>query len=195
MPRAQGKGQDAIALLIEDHKRVQQLFKQFEKLKESDEASDEDKAAIVAMACADLTIHAQIEEEIFYPAARDAIDEQDLLDEAEVEHASAKDLIAQLAEMQPGDELYEAKFTVLGEYVNHHVKEEQDEMFPKVKKAGLDLDALGEELMQRRQELMAEMGLQPQADEEAEEEDMEEGQISSTAQRPAAGRGEGARKR
>jgi hypothetical protein len=195
MPRAQQKGQDAIALLIEDHKRVQQLFKQFEKLKDSEETSDEDKAAIVAMACADLTIHAQIEEEIFYPAAREAIDEHDLLDEAEVEHASAKDLIAQLAEMQPGDDLYEAKFIVLGEYVNHHVKEEQDEMFPKVKKAGLDLNALGEELLQRRQELMAEMGLQPQGEEEGEEEGTDEEQVSS-AQRPASGRsGEGARKR
>jgi hemerythrin-like domain-containing protein len=167
---------DAIKLLTEDHKRVQQMFKAFEKLQDGD-GSEEDKAAIVALACAELTIHAQIEEEILYPAAREALEEdEDLLDEAEVEHASAKDLIAQLAEMQPGDALYDAKFTVLGEYVNHHIKEEQDEIFPKLKKSDVDLQAIGEELMGRKQALMAEMGLQV----EGEEEEMDEAEASST---------------
>jgi hypothetical protein len=168
---------DAIRLLTEDHKRVQQMFKAFEKLKDAEDGGDEDKSAIVAMACAELTIHAQIEEEIFYPAVREALEEEeDLLDEAEVEHASAKELIAQLAEMQPGDALYDAKFTVLGEYVSHHIKEEQDEMFAKVKKADLDLVELGEELMARKQALMAEMGLQPEGEAESEEMDEEPSQ-------------------
>jgi hemerythrin superfamily protein len=95
-----------------------------------------------------LTVHAEAEEEIFYPAAREAIEEQDLLDEAEVEHASAKDLIAQIEAMDSSDPLYDAKVTVLGEYIDHHVEEEEKEMFPKVKKAKLDLEALGEEILQ-----------------------------------------------
>jgi hemerythrin-like domain-containing protein len=191
MPRGKDQGMDAIKLLTEDHKRVQQMFKAFEKLQDGD-GSEEDKAAIVALACAELTIHAQIEEEILYPAAREALEEdEDLLDEAEVEHASAKDLIAQLAEMQPGDALYDAKFTVLGEYVNHHIKEEQDEMFPKLKKSDVDLQALGEELMGRKQALMAEMGLQA----EGEEEEMDEAEASS-ARPPGRERGsDSARKR
>jgi|SRR5882724_2889509 len=165
--KSSAKGeQDAIALLMEDHKKVQKLFKQFDKLKEEDE---QQKADIVRQVCAELTIHAQIEEEIFYPAVREAIDDEDLMDEAEVEHASAKELIAQLQGMQAGDELYDAKFTVLGEYVNHHIKEEQDEMFPKAKKVKLDMQALGEQLMQRKQEMMAEMGMAGEG-EQAEEE-------------------------
>jgi len=110
-------------------------------------------------------VHATIEEEIFYPAARDAIDEQDLLDEAEVEHASAKDLIAQIQDMDADEELYDAKVKVLGEYVNHHVQEEENELFPQCKSAGLDLKALGVELASRKQELLTELG----ADEGAEE--------------------------
>jgi hypothetical protein len=165
--KSSGKGgQDAIAQLLEDHKKVQKLFKQFDKLQEEDE---QQKADIVRQVCAELTIHAQIEEEIFYPAVREAIDDEDLMDEAEVEHTSAKELIAQLEGMQPGEELYDAKFTVLGEYVNHHIKEEQEEMFPKAKKAKLDMQGLGGQLMQRKHEMMAEMGIvgeQEQAEEE-----------------------------
>jgi hypothetical protein len=165
--KSSGKGgQDAIALLLEDHKKVQKLFKQFDKLQEEDE---QQKADIVRQVCAELTIHAQIEEEIFYPAVREAIDDEDLMDEAEVEHTSAKELIAQLEGMQPGEELYDAKFTVLGEYVNHHIKEEQEEMFPKAKKAKLDMQGLGGQLMQRKHEMMIEMGIvgeQEQAEEE-----------------------------
>jgi Hemerythrin HHE cation binding domain len=149
--------QDAIALLTADHKAVQKIFKEFEKLKEND-GSDEEKSVLVMRACQLLTIHAQIEEEIFYPAIRDAIEDDDLMDEAEVEHASAKDLIAQLEAMESGNELYDARFTVLGEYIDHHVKEEQDEMFPKAKKAKLDLKALGEDLARRKKELLAELG-------------------------------------
>ena len=149
---------DAIALLTADHKAVQKIFKEFEKLKQHD-GSDEEKSELVMRACQELTIHAQIEEEIFYPAIRDAIDDDDLMDEAEVEHASAKDLIAQLESMEPDNDLYDARFTVLGEYINHHVKEEQDEMFPRAKKAKLDLKALGEDLARRKRELRGDFGV------------------------------------
>jgi hemerythrin-like domain-containing protein len=163
-------GQDAIALLTEDHKKVLAMFKAFKKLKE-DEASDEEKAEIVQQTCHELTVHAEIEEEIFYPAARASLDDGDLVDEAEVEHATAKDLIEQLEVMEPGDELYDAKFTVLGEYINHHIKEEQDELFPKVRKTDLDLQELGAELAERKQELMAELGAESGEEEDDDDDD------------------------
>ena len=152
---------EAVKLLTADHKEVRKLFKDYEKLVES-EADDEQKKELAEQICDMLTIHATIEEEIFYPAARGAIDEQDLLDEAEVEHASAKDLIAQIQSMEPDEELYDAKVKVLGEYVDHHVKEEEDEMFPKVNKAEIDLESIGQQLMERKQALMTEMGLTEQ---------------------------------
>jgi hemerythrin superfamily protein len=162
---------DAIALLTDDHKTVQKLFKEYEKLMQND-ADEEEKAALAKQICMELAVHAQIEEEIFYPVVREAIEETDLLDEAEVEHASAKELIAQLGAMAPGEELYDAKVTVLGEYVNHHITEEQDEMFPKVKKAKLDTASLGAELLERKQEVQAELGVGEEADEgEGEEEE------------------------
>jgi hemerythrin superfamily protein len=154
MTKAKEAKHDAIELLLEDHKQVQKLFKAFKKAKDDEET----KQDLVETACTALTIHAQIEEEIFYPAAREVI-EQDLLNEAEVEHNTAKNLITQLEEMEPEDELYEATFTVLGEYVNHHIEEEQEQIFPKVKKAKLDLNALGEELSQRKRELEEDMGV------------------------------------
>jgi hemerythrin-like domain-containing protein len=159
---------DAIALLTEDHRQVKALFKEYEKLSEDDEAADEDKQALAEQICSMLTVHAQIEEEIFYPAAREALDEQDLLDEAEVEHASAKDLIAQIEEMDPSEELYDAKVKVLGEYVDHHVQEEEKEMFPQCKKAKMPLDELGEELRTRREELLAELGMGEESPEQAQ---------------------------
>jgi hemerythrin superfamily protein len=147
---------DAVALLIADHQEVQELFDSYDDLVEA-EAADEEKAALAEEICSMLTVHATIEEEIFYPAARENIDEQDLLDEAEVEHASAKDLIVQILDMAPGEDLFDAKIKVLGEYIAHHVKEEEDELFPKVKRAKLDLQALGDELAARKQELMSEV--------------------------------------
>lgn len=143
---------NAITMLTEDHAKVRKMFKQFEKMK--DDEDDAGKAALVGEICTELKLHTQIEEECFYPAAREALEEQDLLDEAEVEHASAKELISQLESMQPGDELYDAKVTVLGEYVEHHAKEEEKEMFPKVRKAKLDLDALAEEMSQIKNRAM-----------------------------------------
>ncbi|WP_119156180.1 hemerythrin domain-containing protein [Caldimonas tepidiphila] len=148
---------DAVQLLTEDHEQVRQLFEQYEQLVSSD-ADAQEKQELAEQICLMLTVHADLEEELFYPAARDALDEQDLLDEAQVEHASARDLIEQIQEMDPTEDLYDAKVKVLGEYVNHHVQEEENELFPKIQDAGIDLEALGEELATRKQELMEEMG-------------------------------------
>jgi hemerythrin superfamily protein len=146
-------GQDAIALLTADHREVSEMFEQFEQL--GDRATTS-KEKLKDKICKALIAHTAIEEEIFYPAVREKIEEgEDLVDEAVVEHAAAKDLIKQLQEMQPDDELYDAKVKVLGEQVEHHVKEEEKEMFPKVKKSGLDLLALGQEMALRKQELMS----------------------------------------
>ena len=149
--RRPAKPQDAIQLLRADHRKVQDLFDQFEKAR-----GDDRKAELAQEICTELKVHAQIEEEIFYPAAREVLKEPDLIDEAAVEHASAKDLIAQIEQAQAGDELFDAKVIVLGEYIKHHVKEEHNEMFPKLKKTKLDLKALGQQLAERKETLMAE---------------------------------------
>jgi len=149
--------QDAIRLLTADHQEVKALFKQYEQLVD-DDAEGEERQLLAERICDLLTVHATIEEEIFYPAARASLDDEDLLDEAEVEHASAKDLIAQIKATSPEDELYDAKVTVLGEYIDHHVEEEEGEMFPKCKKSEMDLGELGAQLQARKAELMAELG-------------------------------------
>ena len=149
-------GTDATKLLMQDHKEVHALFEQYKKLAEG-EAEASERQALAEEICNMLTVHATVEEEIFYPAAREAEVDSDLLDEAEVEHASAKDLIAQIESMGADDDLFDAKVTVLGEYIDHHVKEEEGELFPKCRKADMDLAALGEELAERKSELMAEL--------------------------------------
>ena len=147
------KSIDAIALLTADHKEVKSMFEEYDKLGDRANAS---KKKLADLICAALTVHTTIEEEIFYPALRAASkDAADLLDEAEVEHAGAKDLIAQIEEMDPEDDLYDAKVKVLGEQVEHHVGEEEGEMFTKAKKAKLDLAALGAEMAMRKDELAA----------------------------------------
>lgn len=155
---------DAIQRLTQDHKEVKALFKDYEKLVKA-EADDEEKLDIAQQICMKLTVHATVEEELFYPAARDALGEDaDLVDEADVEHASAKELIAQIGSSSPAeDDHFDAKVKVLGEYIDHHVKEEEGEMFPKVKKADLDLAALGEELASRKEDLLAELGVTEEA--------------------------------
>ncbi|MDQ3185681.1 MAG: hemerythrin domain-containing protein [Pseudomonadota bacterium] len=145
---------DAIKLLIEDHNKVKKMFKEFEKLcKKNDEEGKEELAMQI---CKELSIHAQLEEEIFYPAAREAIDDDDMMNEAIVEHASAKDLIAQIQSMSASDPMFAAVVTVLGEYINHHIEEEQNEIFPKVEKSKMDLDEIGLEIAERKEALMEE---------------------------------------
>lgn len=157
---------DAIKLLTADHREVKALFQQYQEMVDH-EAEDQEKQEIAEQICLMLTVHAQIEEELFYPAAKEAIKEPDLVNEANVEHASAKDLIAQIQESDPSDEMYDAKVKVLGEYIDHHVKEEESELFPQARKAKVDLAGLGEQLSERKQALMAEMGLGMEEEEEA----------------------------
>jgi hemerythrin superfamily protein len=149
--------EDAIEMLIEDHRRVEELFEEFESSKDDDD--DDEKAARVGAICLELTIHATLEEEIFYPAARAALaeDGEDLLDEAEVEHESVRMLIAELSDAQPGDDLYDARVKVLSEYVKHHVAEEEGELFPKLRDAEFDSDALGQEMLERKESLRDEL--------------------------------------
>jgi hypothetical protein len=145
---------DAIKLLTDDHKEVHALFQKYKKLVGKD-ADGTERRPLAEQICVLLSVHATVEEEIFYPAAREAGVDADLLDEAEVEHASCKDLIAQIQRMEPSDDCYDAKLTVLGEYIDHHVKEEQDEMFPKCRKSTMDQNAIGASLAARKEVLMA----------------------------------------
>ena len=141
---------DAIALLKADHEGVSQLFAEYEKTR-----SIPKKKALVAEICTALSVHAQIEEEIFYPAVKAALKDKLLVPEATVEHAGVKDLIAQLEGVEPDGEMYDAKVRVLSEYVKHHVKEEQTDMFPKAKSSSLDMVELGARMVARKAELMA----------------------------------------
>ncbi|WP_439586839.1 hemerythrin domain-containing protein [Hydrogenophaga sp.] len=148
---------DACTLLDADHKAVKKMFKDYDDLASSRAKSAEQKKLDLArQICQELTVHATIEEEIFYPALRAALKDTDLLAEAEVEHASAKDLIAQIEAMDTADEMFDAKVKVLGEYIDHHVKEERNEIFPKARAVrGLDLVTMREELQARKDALMA----------------------------------------
>jgi hemerythrin superfamily protein len=148
--RAAAKPDDAIKLLKMDHKEVKGWFDQFEKTDD-----DKKKEKLARDICQALEVHSKIEEDIFYPAARAADVDDDLLDEADVEHASAKQLVSQIQNMKPTDPLFDATVTVLGEYVKHHVQEEENELFPECRESGMDLKALGKELADRKAELMA----------------------------------------
>jgi hemerythrin superfamily protein len=147
--RTSNRGADALTLLKEDHTKVEGLFDQFEKTR-----TDDRQRSLAAQICRELKVHTTIEEEIFYPAVREAIDDDDLMDEAAVEHGSAKELIEQIESGSPRDDKWSAKVCVLGEYIRHHVKEEQTEIFPEVRKSNLDLQELGGQLRARKRELM-----------------------------------------
>ena len=151
---------DACDMLDTDHKNVKKMFKEYEELAGSRARSAAQKKMDLAMQiCQELTVHAQVEEEIFYPRLREAIKDTDILDEAEVEHQTAKDLIAQIQSAGEPDEMFDAKVKVLGEYIDHHVKEERNEIFPKARGARkLDLFGMRDEIEARKEELMAEMG-------------------------------------
>jgi hemerythrin superfamily protein len=141
---------EATALLRADHKRVSALFEQYESTR-----SAAKKKAIVSTLCLELSVHAQIEEELFYPAVKAALKDKEIVPEAMVEHAALKELIAQVKDQEPDGEMFDAKIKVMSEYVKHHVKEEQNEMFPKAKKTRLDMEALGARLAARKEELLA----------------------------------------
>ena len=182
---------EVLDMLIEDHKRAKKLFREFEKLSEDDA---EERESLVSLACAELKLHTQLEEDCFYPALRGKLKEEDLLEEAEVEHASAKQLIEQLDAMDAEEPKFAATFKVLGEYVKHHIKEEENEMFEQAQKARIDWSALLEQMTQRRMELEMELGL---ADDEAEGEDlgetstmMAEASTEATAEAGASGEGD-----
>ncbi|RSM24247.1 hemerythrin [Aeromonas salmonicida] len=144
---------DAIALLRADHKEVSDLFADYEKTR-----SNAKKKALVAKICSELSVHTQIEEEIFYPAITTALKDKLLVPEATIEHGGIKDLIAQLEGAEPDGEMYDAKVKVLSEYVEHHVKEEQTGMFQKAKTTSLDLVELGARMAARKADLLAARG-------------------------------------
>ena len=152
--KADSGQEDAIDLLMADHREVEKLFGQFEK------GADGRKDQLAQKICLALKVHTQVEEELFYPAARDALSdrEEPMLDEAVVEHASAKQLIGEIEAMDAGDDLFDARVKVLSEMIEHHVGEEEKEMFPKVRKTDLDLTALGARMKARKDELMSRMG-------------------------------------
>lgn len=154
------RAKDACDLLDADHKAVKKLFKEYEELAGSRaRGAPQKKMELARQICDELTVHAQIEEEIFYPALREALKDTDTLAEAEVEHQSAKDLIAQIEAMPEPDEMFDAKVKVLGEYIDHHVKEERNEIFVKARASRkLDLVSMRETLEARKEELMSEMG-------------------------------------
>lgn len=162
------KKEDAIALLKKDHREVEGLFKEFEALEEN---GGEAVEPVIATACTELKIHDKLETEIFYPAIREEMGDEkeieDLLNEAEVEHDHVRDLVQTIEGMSGGDEKRNAHFTVLMEYVKHHVKEEEKEMFPKLKKLDIDFKEIGARMKERKQALMAELGVEaPQEEEE-----------------------------
>lgn len=146
---ASPKPKDAIALLRADHKLVSELFEEYEKAR-----SVSKKKQLVSQICTELSVHAQVEEEIFYPAVKQALKDKELIPEATVEHATLKDLIAQVEGIEPDGEMFDAKIKVMSEYVKHHVKEEQNEIFPKAKATKLDMIELGQQLSERKAELL-----------------------------------------
>jgi hemerythrin superfamily protein len=152
-PSSSGNEVDAVDLLKNDHDEVDALFKDYEKLAE-DKGSSADRRALSTQICGLLAVHAMIEEEIFYPAARKAGVDATLLDEADIEHRAAKQLIAEIGASDAADSHYDARVQVLGEQIRHHVKEEESEMFPKCRKAGMNMTKLGARMQKRKDELL-----------------------------------------
>lgn len=153
---------DACDLLDDDHKAVKKMFKAYAELIEpagsTKKATLNTKRELANKICFELTVHTKLEEEIFYPPVRKAIKDELLMNEAQVEHEGAKALIAQIQGMDPADAMFDARVTVLGEYVDHHVKEERTEMFPKARASKVDLVKMRDALQARRVELTADSG-------------------------------------
>jgi hypothetical protein len=158
---------EVLEMLKEDHARVKKAFRDAQKL--DSEEDREELQMIVEQTCAELEVHARLEEELFYPAVRAAIKDTELLEEAEIEHASAKALIAQLREMMPDDAKYAATFKVLGEYVKHHIKEEEKEMFEQLNRSRIEWEELQQQMLTMRETLMGEMGLLEDDEDDAEQ--------------------------
>jgi hemerythrin superfamily protein len=148
----------AVELLMNDHRAVEALFKKFDDQEDSDSRRE-----TALRICKELTVHATVEEELFYPFLRENIEETDLVDEAEVEHGTAKDLIAQIEGAEELDDMFDARVKVLKEYIQHHVKEEEGEIFPKLGDFKEELDALGQEMHERKLELTEEVGIPEEA--------------------------------
>lgn len=155
-----GAATDALGLLRADHDQVKALFREFDTLKGRD-GEDRSKTELVDEICYQLTMHSMLEEEIFYPLLRAAIDDDDLLDEADIEHAGARELIGQLEIRAPGDDHYDATVTVLGEEVAHHIEKEEGELFAAARHAGIDLDDLAGQLAARKAELEEDLSAPP----------------------------------
>ncbi|MFD0666472.1 hemerythrin domain-containing protein [Ramlibacter sp. MAHUQ-53] len=158
MPTRSSTAKDACDLLDADHRAVRKLFKEYEELAGSRaRGAAQRRLGLARQVCRELVVHAQVEEEIFYPRLRAVIREGALLDEAEVEHQTMRDLIGQLQAMDTADDAFDARVKVLGEYVEHHVKEERSDLFTRARAARkLDLVALREEIAQRKEALLAE---------------------------------------
>ena len=170
----------ALELLSSDHRKVEELFRRFERMKDEEDAS---RVAIAQRICAELTVHMQVEEDLLYPWLRENLDDTETVAEAYVEHETAKRLIAEILPVAAADEAYDAKVKVLSEYIKHHVKEEEEEIFPEVAHEEEELDELGQEMHARKAELKDEMGL-------ADDDDMPE-----TMEGKAPGRGRAATQR
>ena len=153
---ATAKQKDACDLLDADHKAVKKMFTEYEELTEARGNTREKRRALADKICRELLVHTQIEEEIFYPGIRKGVGDEMMMNEAKVEHMSAKELITQIQGMDASDPLYDAKVLVLGEYVEHHVKEERTQMFPKARATKVDLVKMKDALQSRKEELMAE---------------------------------------
>jgi hemerythrin superfamily protein len=178
---------DAVEMLTADHKRIKRLFAEFERLGRT--AADEHKAAVVAQICRELELHTTVEDEIFYPACRKAIGHGDLMDEALVEHQGAKVWIDQLRAAQPCDGLYDAKVTVLGEQIEHHVTEEEGRMFPVAGNSALDLVEIAAQMRARKSELSASGALDVPCDGPAQRiVNMDGAAPSDAGRRPVASR-------
>jgi hemerythrin-like domain-containing protein len=147
-----GAARDGLDLLRADHQKVRNLFREFDSLRGIDD-EDARKSELVDEICYELTLHTKVEEEIFYPALRAAIKDPEMIDEADVEHAGARELVSQLEVMYPGDDHFDATVVVLGEEVGHHIEREEGEMFDAARRAGIDLARLAEQLAARRDEL------------------------------------------
>jgi len=172
----------ALELLMTDHRKVEDLFSQYEDEKEGDEDT---RRQLAQRICAELKVHTQLEEELFYPFLRENLEEEDmeLVEEAQVEHNSAKDLIEQIEGATQIDDEFNAKVKVLGEYIKHHVGEEENEVFPKVSEDQEQLDELGQEMTSRKAELASEMGLDQEASEEEEDTESDEAAASRRSSR------------